>query len=89
MNTDSVLASLRRWSSEATDLHFWFREIDEQANRQARHSQNVDALRAVHVIERFDSLQLHQNCSFDDEIRNVFTNFGALIEHLESNLLID
>lgn len=43
----------------------------------------------MHVIKSFNSLQLDKDCTFNQQIRDIFTNNNFIILYLDPALLLD
>ena len=54
-------------------------EIDDQTDPRVRHSQVRDHLRDVDWLESFDTLDLHDDSLFDDQVRPMLANQFALV----------
>ena len=68
MNADQKLLTMR------FELDFWLLEVHKERDLLARRFQVVDTLRHMLVTELIDTLQLEDEITLDDQVRDVFAD---------------
>jgi hypothetical protein len=71
----------------AFDLQARLAEIQQEAELQAGGFETIRALHAMRVVERFDSLQLNQQCVLDQQVCKVLADQHAVVVHGDATLL--
>jgi hypothetical protein len=62
-------------------------EVDQQAQRLARHLQVIPALREMQVAQRADHLEFDDDLVLDQEVGGIFANNHVVIKDDDSPLL--
>jgi hypothetical protein len=73
--------------SHTLDFRAWLAEIEQQAKLQARSPKIIHTLRAMRLIQRFHRLQLDQQPLLHHQIREILTNYRAIVNDLNPTLL--